>query len=179
MALIGATTEDARLAVLALLSGLSTKELVALRWEQIDRSTGMIHVSGEDGRAVPLYEPLRGLLDARRQVQPEAAGAILGNARGECLRIEEVEQLVQYGAHDAGLDRPQEVTPDALRYTWLSFLLRQGIRATDVSAVAGSIPHNELVAYMQIHSPKSRRPLDQIDRVLPELRELARDGIGQ
>ncbi len=179
VALIGATTEDARLAVLALLSGLSTKELVALRWEQIDRSTGMIHVSGEDGRAVPLYEPLRGLLDARRQVQPEAAGAILGNARGECLRIEEVEQLVQYGAHDAGLDRPQEVTPDALRYTWLSFLLRQGIRATDVSAVAGSIPHNELVAYMQIHSPKSRRPLDQIDRVLPVLRELARDGIGQ
>jgi hypothetical protein len=178
VALIAATADDARLAVLALLSGLSTEELVALRWDEIDLSTGMIHVAGEDARAVPLHQPLRGLLDARRPLQPEAAGPVLRNARGDCPRIEEVEQLVQYGAHDAGLDRPQEVTADALRYIWLSFLLRQGIRAADVYGVAGRVPHDDLVAYMEIHSPKSRQPLDQIDRVLPVLRGLARDGIG-
>ena len=178
VALIAATADDARLAVLALLSGLSTEELVALRWDEIDLSTGIIHVAGEDARPVPLHQPLRGLLDARRPLQPEAAGPVLRSARGDCPRTEEVEQLVQYGAHDAGLDRPQEVTADALRYTWLSFLLRQGIRAADVYGVAGRVPHDDLVAYMEIHSPKSRQPLDQIDRVLPVLRGLARDGIG-
>ena len=178
LALIRATTDDARLVVMALLSGLNTEELVALRWDEIDLSAGLIHVTGEDGRVVPLQEPLCGLLDARRPPQPEAAGTVLRGAKGDRLGIEEVGQLVQYGAHDAGLDRPQEVTPDALRYTWLSFLLRQGIRAADVSGVAGRVPHSDLVAYMQIHSPKARQPLDQIDRVLPVLRELARDGIG-
>ena len=146
MALIRATTDDARLVVLALLSGLSTEELVGLRWDEIDPSAGMIHVTGEDGRAVPLQEPLCGLLDARRPPQPEAAETVLRDAKGDRLGIEEVGQLVQYGAHDAGLDRPQEVTPDALRYTWLSFLLRQGIRAADVSGVAGRVPHSDLVA---------------------------------
>jgi hypothetical protein len=179
VALIGAATEDARLAVLGLLSGLSIDELVALRWDQIDLSAGIINVAGEDRRAVPVEEPLRGLLDARRRLQaPEAAGTVLRAANGGGLGSEEVEQLIIYGAHDAALDRPQEVTSHTLRYTWLSFLLQQGIRTADVIRLAGHVPHRDLVAFMQIHSPKAKQPLDRIDRVLPVLRELARSGIG-
>ena len=179
VALMGAATEDAQLAVLGLLVGLSTEEIVALRWDQIDLSAGMINVTGENGRSITLEEPLRGLLDARRQLQaPEATGPVLRRANGNQLGIEELEQLIQYGAHDAGLERPQEVTPNALRYTWLSFLLRQGIRTADISRVAGRVPHKDLVAYMELHSPKARQPLERIDRILPVVRELADAGIG-
>ena len=176
VALIDAATEDTRLALLALLTGLSTEELVALRWEEIDLPAGVIRLA--DGRAVALAEPLGNLLNARRRLQPDAAGPVLRGATGEALGIEAARRLVQYGAHDAGLDRPQEVTPDALRYTWLSFLLRQGIRAADVAIVAGHVPHDDLLAYMEVHSPKARQPLDRIDRVLPVLRKLAGDATG-
>jgi len=68
---------------------------------------------------------------------------------------------------------PQEVTPPALRYTWLVFLLRQGLRAADVAEIAGPVSHHELMASMEIHSPKTKQPAHQIDRVLPILRQLA------
>jgi hypothetical protein len=49
--------------------------------------------------------------------------------------------------------------------------MRQGIRAADIAGVAGSVPQRELIACMQINSPRERRPLELIDRVLPALRE--------
>jgi integrase len=176
-ALIAATTDDARLAVVALLIGISAEELVALRWDEIDLSAEAIHVGGETGRVVPLQDLLRSLLVARQRVDDtDAEGTVLHDAQGAPLAIEEVERLILYGAFDAGLDRPQEVTPDTLRYTYLAFLLRQGIRAADIPGVAGYVPHNELAVYMQSNSPKARRPLEHIDRLLPALRELGGRG---
>jgi uncharacterized protein involved in exopolysaccharide biosynthesis len=176
-ALIAATTDDARLAVVALLIGISAEELVALRWDEIDLSAEAMHVGGETRRVVPLQDPLRSLLVARQRVDDtDAEGTVLHDAQGARLVIEEVERLVLYSAYDAGLDRPQEVTSDALRYTYLAFLLRQGIRAADIPGVAGYVTHNELVVYMQSNSPKARRPLQHIDRLLPALRELGGRG---
>ncbi|MBV9816692.1 MAG: hypothetical protein JO229_13190, partial [Alphaproteobacteria bacterium] len=51
-------------------------------------------------------------------------------------------------------------------------------RAADIDRVAGRVPHNELVAYMQLNSPATRRPIEDIDRVLPALREIAAAGTG-
>jgi polysaccharide biosynthesis transport protein len=177
-ALIAAAIEDAKLAMLALLTGLSTDELVALSWDEIDLSGGIIHVGGQDGRPVLLEEPLRSLLAERRRLRPEDGGRVLHGPNETPLGTDDIERLVQYCAHDAGLDRPQEVSAAALRYTWLSFLLRQGLRAADVSAVAGHVPPRDLFAYMEIHSPKAKQPLDRIDRVLPVLRALGRARAG-
>jgi polysaccharide biosynthesis transport protein len=81
-------------------------------------------------------------------------------------------------AYEAGLDRPQEVTPLALRYTFISYLLRQGIRAADIDSIIGQEPHNEFVAWMQLNSPATRRPIEDIERVFPGLREIAAAGTG-
>jgi succinoglycan biosynthesis transport protein ExoP len=176
-ALVAAATGDARLAAAALLMGLSAEELVALRWDDIDLPAGVIRVAGEAARAVPLQEPLHGLLAARRE-DPGGAVAVLHNADGAHVAIAAVEQLVMYAAYDAGLDRPQQVTPAALRYTYLAYLIRQGIRAADIAHAAGPVRQKELIACMQIHSPRERRPLELIDRILPGLREHAGGGTG-
>jgi polysaccharide biosynthesis transport protein len=175
-ALIAAATENTKLALIALLTGLSTDELVALSWDEIDLSTGMIHVGGQDGRSVVIEQPLRSLLAEHRRLRPEDGGRVLHGAQAVPLTTDDIERLVQYCAHDAGLDRPQEVSVEALRYTWLSFLLRQGLRAADVAAVAGDVPPRDLFSYMEIHSPKAKQPLERIDRVLPALRALGRTG---
>jgi polysaccharide biosynthesis transport protein len=175
-ALIVAATDDARLAMTALLTGMRAEELAALRWDDIDLKARLIHVGGESHRTIPLQEPFGSLIDTR-QTTTQTAATVLHDARGHPLAIEEVERLVLYGAYDAGLDRPHEVTANTLRYTYLSFLLRQGIRAADISRIVGGVPQNELLVYMQLHSPTARLPFEQIQRLLPVLRELDMDTI--
>jgi polysaccharide biosynthesis transport protein len=177
-ALVGAATEDARLIAVALLSGLTVDEIIALRWDDVDFAVGTIRVGGADARTMPLEGLIRALLVARPQRQGEADGKILEKPTGAGFADAEVARLVLLTAYDAGLDRPQEVTPSALRYTFISYLLRQGIRAVDIDRVIGQVPHNELVAWMQLNSPAARRPIEDIERVLPVLRESAPAGAG-
>jgi len=172
-ALIAAANDDTRVAILGLLSGLSAEEVVALSWEEVDLSDGVIRVAGAYGRSIAIEDPLRGLLAVQRERQPEATGAVLRGRGGTSFDPQQLREVVQHAAYDAGLDQPQEVTPPALRYTWLVFLLRQGLRAADVAEIAGPVSHHELIASMEIHSPKTKQPAHQIDRVLPILRQLA------
>jgi uncharacterized protein involved in exopolysaccharide biosynthesis len=177
-ALVTSATEDARLIAVALLIGLTVEEIVALRWEDVDVTTGAIRVGGSDARTLPLDEPMRTLLVARQQRQAKAVGRILEKPSGDGLADAEVARLVLFTAYDAELDRPQEVTPAVLRYTFISYLLRQGIRAADIDRIVGRVPDTELVAYMQLNSPAARRPIEDIERVLPALREIAAAGTG-
>ena len=168
-----AKDEEAHLVVLLLLTGVTAQELITLRWDDIDLNVGVIHVGGDAARTILLQEPLRGALVRRGREQPDHEGTVLHDRQGARVAIDEVGRLVLYAADDAGLVRSHEVTPDVLRYTYLSFLLRQGIRAADVDRIVGYIPPNELVADMRRHSPAARRPIEQVERVLPALRALA------
>ena len=171
-----ATDEEVRLVVLLLLAGVSTQELVALGWDEIDLEAGVIHLDGPAARGISLEEPLRSMIAGRARQQPDGAGTVFQDRDGGRLAIDDIGRFVYYAADDAGLDRSHEVSPEVLRYTYLSFLLRQGIRAADVGRIVGHVPHSELIAYMQRHSPAARLPLERIERVLPALRELAGSG---
>ncbi len=171
-----ATGEDVRLVVLLLLAGVSAQEVVALRWDEIDPNAGVIHVGGDAPRTILLEDPLRAVIVGRMRQRRDETRTILHDSHGGRLAIDEVKRLVFYAADDAALDRSPEVTPDVLRYTYLIFLLRQGIRAADVGRIVGHVPHNDLVANMQRHSPEARLPFEQVERVLPALRELAESG---
>src|ERR1700704_4672984 len=122
-ALIAATKEDNRVAVLGLLSGLSAEEVVALSWDEVNLADGVIRVVGAYGRTIPIEEPFRDLLAVQRERQPEATGTVLRGRRGISVDAQRLQQIVQHAAYDAGLDHPQELTPQALRHTWLVFLL--------------------------------------------------------
>ena len=177
-ALLAAATDDARLVMTALLMGMSSEEIASLRWDDFDLTAGLIHVRGASSRAIPVQEPLRSMVVARQDQQAETAPTVLHDMHGQPLATEEVERHVLYGAYDSGLNRPHEVTAGALRYAYLSFLLRQGIRAADIGRIVGRVPQNELITYMQLHSPAARLPFEQIERLLPVLRELAESRTG-
>jgi hypothetical protein len=171
--LIANASEDLRLAVTALLMGLSPSEIVALSWNDIDAASRVIHIDGEAPRTLKLEEPLATLLKRQQSAAPETAATILHDDRGGPLSIDDLNRLVLYGAYDAGLDRPQDVTSASLRTTYLAFLLRQGIRAGDIGRVAGLVPQEEMMAHMQTTSPRARLPLEQIDCIHPAVRGIA------
>jgi integrase len=172
-ALLRATSDDGRLILTGLLSGLSAEEIVALSWDQIDLDAGMIRVSGESPRVLPLSDPLRQLITAYRASQPQAAGVVLRSPSGGPMPLDDIRSLVMYAAYDAGIDSADEVTPRTLRHTYLIYLLRQGIRFADIGQIVGRLPQQELAAYMRFAPPQPRRPLEQIELVLPALRDIA------
>jgi succinoglycan biosynthesis transport protein ExoP len=172
-ALIQATNDDGRLILMGLLSGLSAEEIVALNWDQIDLDAGTIRVSDESPRTLPLNEPLRQLIIANRALQPQAAGAVLRSPSGGPLPLDDIRSLVMYTAYDAGIDGADEVTPQTLRHTYLVYLLRQGIRFADIGRIVGRLPQHELAAYMRFAPSQPRLPIEQIELVLPALRDIA------
>ena len=169
-ALVSDTTDDLCLVSVALLIGLSAAEIIALRWDHIDFHSGTIKVDGEAARVFRLVEPVATLLSQRRE--NATTPTVLHDDLGGPIDVDVLRRLILYGAYDSGIDRPQDVTPSALRHTYLAFLLRQGLRATDLSRIAGYIPQEDLVAYMQLSSPRTRLPLEQVDCIHPVLRGL-------
>jgi integrase len=172
MALIAYASDDLRLAIVGLLHGLAPEEVVALRWDQIDFDGQSIDVGGAFARSVPLQQPGAILLAQSRRNAPDPA-LLLRNSRGEPLNVDDLNRLVLFGAYDAGLDRPPEVTAATVRRAYLVFLLRQGVRAADIERIAGHVPQDEMVAHMQVASARMRLPLEHIDTLHPVLRTLA------
>lgn len=171
--LVVAASGDARLACVGLLMGLGADELVALRWGDIDLAGGVIHVRGASPRDFALEEPLRGLLGADARARADDAGPLLHDAQAAPLGVDDVARMVLYAAYDAVIERPQEITPAVLRYTYTAFLLRQGIRMGDIGRIVGHIPQADLLVYMRLAAADARRPFEEIARVLPPLQRLA------
>jgi uncharacterized protein involved in exopolysaccharide biosynthesis len=171
-ALLRAANDDGRLIVTGLLSGMSAEEIVALDWDQLDLDAGTIRISGESPRALPINAPLRQLIIGRRALQPQAAGAVLCSPSGGPLPLDDIRSLVMYAAYDAGIEAADEVTLQTVRHTYLVYLLRQGIRFADIGRIAGRLPQQELAAYMRFAPSQPRRPLEEIELVLPPLRDI-------
>jgi hypothetical protein len=166
-------TEDAatRVLIMTLLSGLSVEQAAKLRWEDVDLHAAQLHVGGPDARQIPL--PLR-LRDSLADFKPGESTADLPiwvDADGNALQVADLDAMIETAAYDAGLNRPAEVTGQALRYTYLAFLVRQGARLTDLSRIVGRpIPPTELVTYGRLSPPGPGLPIEQVERVYPLLR---------
>jgi len=171
-ALLRAANDDGRLVVTGLLSGLSAEEIAALAWNRIDLEAGTIRANGESPRTLSLSDPLRRLIDTHRASQPQAEGSVLRGPSGGPLPVDDLRSLVIYAAYDAGLGGADEVSLRALRHTYLVYLLRQGIRFADIGRIVGRLPQEELAAYMRFAPSQPRQPLEQIDPVLPALRDM-------
>jgi hypothetical protein len=74
---------------------------------------------------------------------------------------------VAAAAYDAGLATPADVTPDALRHTYVAFLVRQGARFADLGGRVGDIPPAAFVGYGPLSPPGPGRPLDEIRQDYP------------
>jgi len=68
------------------------------------------------------------------------------------------------------------VTPRTFRHTYLVYLLRQGIRLADIGRIVGRLPQEELAAYLRFAPSHPRQPIEQIELVLPALRDITGTG---
>jgi uncharacterized protein involved in exopolysaccharide biosynthesis len=164
-ALLDAAVTEARPALTALLSGLQVEDILDLHGRDIDLDARQIRLSG---RMLPLGEPLASLLGAA-VAEPDAP--VFRKADGSGSTAEELEANVAFAAHDARLIQAEEVNAAALRHTYIAYLVRQGARFGDLGRLVGRLPAEAMAAYSPLAPSGAKRPIEEIDPVLPALRQ--------
>lgn len=169
-ALLEAADDEARIALTALLSGASPEELTALTWSDFDFDSDVVRVKSPAARSILIGAELSRLFAAlKQQRNAEAGNPLLGSPS-----LNHLESVISYAAHDAGLQQPAEINPWVVRHAFISYLVRQGIRFSDLARIVGTLPAEVTAAYGAFLPAGSRRTLDQTDPVLPALRQFAR-----
>ena len=167
--LLRAAEPLARRAILLIVSGLTPEEALALRWRDVDREHGVVHVDGAHARSVTLSAVVTRSLSAASELSD---APVLGNAAGEPAAEDALCTGLLNAAHDAGLERVYEVTPQALRHSYIAFLVRQGIRFADLAKLVGQLPSATLAAYSGLAPPGVRAALGSVKLVYPSLERL-------
>jgi hypothetical protein len=77
-------------------------------------------------------------------------------------------------AHDAGVERAQEIlprtpraTPVSLSSCGIAFLVRQRIRFADLARIVGRLPAAPLAAYSGLAPPGARAELEAVNIAFP------------
>ena len=167
--LLDASDRPLRIAIVLLSMGVTPREVLALRRGDLDPDAATVRVAGVEARTLVLPRPV---------VQPfaddaRAADAAFFTARnGAPMTDETLDAALLYAAHDAGIDRANEVTALAVHHTYVAHLVRQGVRFSELVRLVGDLRPDSLAAYGQMTPPGPRKALDQVDDVMPVIREL-------
>lgn len=169
-ALLAAASPDNLGPLAFLLYGLTAEELASLRGGHVDRAAEALQVPGAAARTLPLPQPLLAL--AGTPDAALAAAPLFPNAQGAALLAEDLASVVAATAYDAQLDQPETVTPEALRHTYIAYLVRQGLRFSELPRLVGRLPAETLNGLAPL-APTERVGADAVQRVLPAVAGLA------
>jgi len=171
-ALLTAGTDAGRIAVAGLLIGLTCDELIKLRWHHVDFDGGKIHVAGDSQRSLPVNETLSHFLNSVRGDVNQPEATVLSDGQGKPFTVDDVRTLIVYTSLDAGIEHAQEITPQAIRYSYLAFLLSQGVRFADIGRIVGRLTTDEMATCAGLVSPQLQHvSLEQVERTVPALRD--------
>ncbi len=124
-----------------LLSGLTLDEITLLDPQCFDLENNQLSILGKYSRKIPLHPALRRLVEAR--------GYNLSGASGHALNLDDLAVLLTCTIVDAGLTAAEGISADALRQTYLIYLVRQGMRLSDLEQIVGHITSTELTTLSQ------------------------------
>lgn len=164
-----ASAAPENLAILAcLLCGLSVDEVVSLRRQHVDTATATLQVPGESSRVVPLPAQLLAL--PAHQLADSPNTPLFVKATDRPLDSDDIHSVVTSSAYDAELEQPQSVTPATLRHTYVAFLVRQGLRFSELMHLVGRLSAETFNMLAPLAPEAQRVSIDRIERMLPALR---------
>lgn len=158
-----AATRDGRLAVAALFSGLTLAEIAVVTWNDVDLEAESLQLPN---RVHPLMPPLLPELQTRKAGQ-EGTTLVVTTSAGAVLSVADLAGLVAAAAHDAGIDGAETIDGDSLRHTYISFLVRQGVRLSSLEQIVGSVPPASFLHYRNLSPRALSVRLSRLQRVFP------------
>jgi uncharacterized protein involved in exopolysaccharide biosynthesis len=166
-ALLAAAHGAGRLACTGWLMGLDTPELTALRHADLDRLTLRLRVRGPWAREVAVPPWFANEVGA--DTAPGDA-LLLRNAVGQPVDESQLQTLLACAAIDAGLPDGATMSPERLRFTAMSWWVAEGLRFSDLPALAGRIDAQTVTRLARFAGGAPRRGAGEIDPLMPALR---------
>ena len=156
-ALLTSSVHEDRLLIALLLSGLSVDEIVGLTPEAVDMERSVVRVTTGNERTLPLAAKLRDFIGHLA----DGDGLF---ATGESIHVR-IAQL----PYIAGLADPSTVDANALRHTYISFLVRQGMKFDELQRIVGRLDAQEMQQYGEMMPPMPGKSVDEVTLVYPAL----------
>lgn len=167
-ALLAASVGEARFIVAVLLMGLTVGETIALRQSDFDAAAGTLRVTGSAPRILAAPACLAGCQP------PTSAGqgaALLPDAAGAAISAADIQSMLACAAFDAGLADAASLTPEVLRHTCIAWLVRQGIRFSDLASLVGRPSADALATYADLAPAGPRLASTEVKSLMPALQE--------
>ncbi len=163
--LLNASNLKGKQLIALMLSGLNLDEVVWLTKHQIDLEADMIHVGGKSPRSIPMCSTLKSLL-------MQSKGQAVWNPGDPETRVDLSAALV-CAAVDSGLPDPQDISAEAIRHSYIAYLVRQGLRLSELEQVTGHLEPSALASYSAFSPPQEGRHLAEIELLHPALINVA------
>ena len=112
-----------------------------------------------DGKVIYLWQ---------RNGQEDAP--LLRDASGAALSAADVESMLTCAALDAGLAGAAGISAEALRHTGIAWLVRQGLRFSELAGLVGRPSAEALASYADLAPDGPKRGLAEIEPLMPALR---------
>ncbi len=152
--LLQAANNGGKFVIASLLNGLTLDEMIGLSPDQIDYNSQQLSLSEPEPRTIPLAPVLANLL-TEPGIQPSEQS--------------EAEALITCAAFDSGLPDPITINPSTIRHTYIIYLIRQGLRLSELEKIIGSIPVQELAEYAAFSPEGSGKLLNEINPIHPTI----------
>jgi len=153
-------------------SGLRLSELAALRWEQLDLSSGFVRVVGKGNRSrmVPVGRKAQAALLEWRKARAVLASlgqtAVFVSRDGNPISVRAIQARIRHWAKRQGL--PQHVHPHLLRHSFASHVLES---SGDLRAVQELLGHAD-ISTTQVYTHLDFQHLARVyDRAHPRARK--------
>jgi len=173
LTLFKAADPKSRLLITLLFSGLSVEEVSAMQAADINLSASELSVRGRHERTLAILPAIAAVISECIPEDLPAASPVCPDSNGDALGAGDLGALLACAAHDAGLVNPAEITPQSLRHTYIAYLVRQGVRLSDLERITGYMPPTVLAAYATLSPPGSGMSLDTVERDYPALIKLS------
>lgn len=157
--LLNAANLKGKQLIALLLSGLTLDEAACLTPGRIDLSRQVIEL--DTGRTLPVNPYLMSLFK-----QSDHYPAWLTD---QVPTPEDLAAILHYTVIDAGLSNPEEIDGDAIRHTYIVYLVRQGLRLSELEQVVGRLAPTVISSYGAYSPPRSGHGIDKIERLHPVL----------
>ncbi len=133
-----------------LLNGLSASEIMSLTADCFDLQQQSVYV------------PLTG----RTLTMTQCAAALLSDSNWQKIQasLEDLDAMLTCAAIDGGLFAAEQVRAESISYTYTLFLIRQGIRLTDLAKIIGPVSPSRLLQLGKFSPDGAGLPLEKIDK---------------
>lgn len=167
-ALLAAANTQSLRACICLLCGLTEPETLELKRADVNTEDGALAVSGGSARLVAIPPWATKALASNGD---EEGSFVLRDADGARLGHEQLSALVLVAALDAGLDGPEEITPEVLRHTCVAWTVRQGLKFSELADRVGSLGSGTIARYAALAPAGPKVGGAEIPSAMPALRE--------